>query len=103
MLPEVTALTAKEFFTKLKSEDFTIEDIAEHLSRENQTLRKVLGEVALSIVEREGEDTRPFDLVSFTEGILLTYGLLQYQRAINKEEEVNFVRPERFWDESEWF
>jgi hypothetical protein len=104
MLPEITGAGAKKFFDDLNIGKFQMEDVAEHVDRENIKLKEILGSIAYQIVHEEDlPEKKDFHVKSFIEGMLLTYGILQYQSAINKDEDPGFTRPDRFWDGNEWF
>jgi hypothetical protein len=105
MLPKVNGKTAKEFFRGLSSGEFTIMDVAEHIDRENTSLKSTLSRIANSIDMAADlpENREDFDIRSFIEGMLLTYGILHFQESKNNNCDPDFVRPDRFWDGNEWF
>tara|TARA_R110000851_G_scaffold222665_4_gene375514 strand:+ start:12728 stop:13045 length:318 start_codon:yes stop_codon:yes gene_type:complete len=100
MLPEITGKAANDFFQSLASGEFTMMDVADHVQRENTRLKGMLAQIAHSAVNAE---EKSFDTKSFVEGMLLTYGILHYQDSVNRKEDPDFVRPDKWWDGNEWF
>ena len=105
MLPKVTGKIAKEFFKELSEGEFEMMDVAEHIDRENSDLKTTMVRIAQRIMLSDAlpEDRENFDVKSFIEGMLLTYGILHFQEAKNNNTDPDFVRPDRWWDGSEWF
>jgi len=105
MLPEITGKTAQKFFDSLNLGKFSMLDVAEHIDRENNALKRSLAKIAHAVVsDPEGSEGRvDFDVKSFVEGMLLTYGILHFQAAINEKKDPDFVRPDNWWNGSEWF